>query len=119
MVLMLIAGVALLVMTILEIVRGAMLVRLGTWLEWRLAGDVLNADVFANLKDSAKRPDQGSFLSQQKTDSSLQPRVTARPQCRRKVMFLADHYLKGLIKPHNFKISTTLPTFIKFIKIHW
>ena len=37
-VLMLIAGVALLVMTILEIVRGAMLVRLGTWLEWQLAG---------------------------------------------------------------------------------
>lgn len=58
-VLMLIAGVALLVMTILEIVRGAMLVRLGTWLEWRLAGDVLNADVFANLKDSAQRSDQG------------------------------------------------------------
>ena len=63
-VLMLIAGVALLVMTILEIVRGAMLVRLGTWLEWRMAGDVLNADVFANLNDSAQRSDQGSFLSQ-------------------------------------------------------
>jgi len=58
-VLMLIAAVALLVMTILEIVRGAMLVRLGTWLEWRLAGDVLNADVFANLRDSAQRSDQG------------------------------------------------------------
>ena len=59
---MLIADVALHVMTILEIVRGVMLVRLGTWLEWRLAGNVLNADVFANLKDSAQRSDQGSFL---------------------------------------------------------
>ena len=115
-VLMLIAGVALLVMTILEIVRGAMLVRLGTWLEWQLAGDVLNADVFANLKDSAQRSDQGSFLSQQKTDSSLEPQVTARPQCRRKVMFLADHYLADLIKLHNFEMSTILPIFYKIQK---
>lgn len=115
-VLMLIAGVALLVMTILEIVRGAMLVRLGTWLEWQLAGDVLNADVFANLKDSAQRSDQGSFLSQQKTDSSLEPQVTARPQCRRKVMFLADHYLTNLIKLHNSEMSTILPIFYKIQK---
>ena len=110
---MLIADVALHVMTILEIVRGVMLVRLGTWLEWRLAGNVLNADVFANLKDSAQRSDQGSFLSQQKTDSSLEPQVTGRPQCRSKVMFLADHYLIGLIKLYNFKMSTTLPIFYK------
>ena len=93
-----------------------MLVRLGTWLKWRLAGDVLNADVFANLKDSAQRSDQGSFLSQQKTDSSLEPQVTARPQCRRKVMFLADHYLTGLIKLHNFEMSTILPIFYNIQK---
>ena len=115
-VLMLIAGVALLVMTILEIVRGANLVRLGTWLEWRLAGDVLNADVFANLKDSAQRSDQGSFLSQQKTDNSLEPQVTARPQCRCKVMFLADHYLTCLIILHNFEMPTILSIFYKIQK---
>tara|TARA_B100000161_G_scaffold223627_1_gene169253 strand:+ start:176 stop:502 length:327 start_codon:yes stop_codon:yes gene_type:complete len=108
---MLIADVALHVMTILEIVRGVMLVRLGTWLEWRLAGNVLNADVFANLKDSAQRSDQGSFLSQQKTDSSLEPQVTARPQCRRKVVYFADHYLTGLIRLHNLGMSTISPIF--------
>ena len=113
---MLIADNALHVMTILEIVRGVMLVRLGTWLEWRLAGDVLNADVFLNLKDSAQRSDQGSFLSQQKTDSSLEPQVTARPQCRCKVMFLADYYLTGLITLHNFEMSTILPIFCKIQK---
>ena len=66
---MLIADVALHVMTILEIVRGMMLVRLGTWLEWRLAGNVLNADVFANLKDSAqiKGP---SYLNKKRTAHS-------------------------------------------------
>lgn len=58
-VLVLIAGVALIVMTILDILRGMMLVRLGAWLEWRLAGDVLNADIITNLRDSAQRSDQG------------------------------------------------------------
>lgn len=58
-VLVLIAALALIVMTVLDIFRGMMLVRLGAWLEWRLAGDVLNADVVANLRDSTERADQG------------------------------------------------------------
>ena len=58
-VLVLIAAIALLVMTALDILRGMMLVRLGTWLEWRLAGAVLSADVAVNLRDSAQRSDQG------------------------------------------------------------
>lgn len=58
-VLVLIAGFALIVMTALDIFRGMVLVRLGTWLEWRLAGDVLRAEVVANLRNSAQRSDQG------------------------------------------------------------
>ena len=58
-----------------------------------------------------------ALFSQQKTDSSLEPQVTARPQCRCKVMFLADHYLTGLIILHNFDMSTILPIFYKIQKI--